>query len=209
MVSLNYDYLEKLIAESMMDQKELAADIGLPEKFFTRLKSDGSNLNVGEFCRVVDYFGVDVDELLTAESNENARAKMFKGRQFFEQYYKYEEKTHTMPPPEADAYTSSWVSDVSSNKNYTKSPEQFYVEQKNDYKRTFEIFETMENVLTSTVCSATCPVPDKEMLRKRLIEYMVYGTRPKLTGISQRKIISLANKACVSLIDELEYKKLI
>lgn len=209
MVTLNYGYLEKLIAESMMDQKELAADIGLPEKFFTRLKSDGSNLNVGELCMMVDYFDVDVDELLTAESNENIRAKMSKGRKFFEQYYKYEDKVHTMPPPEADAYKSSWVSDVSSNKLYTKSPEQFYVEQKNDYRRTTEIFETMENVITSVACTASCPALHKELLRKSLIEYLVYGTRPRLSGISQRKFISLANKACMNLIDELEYKKLI
>ena len=209
MVTLNYGYLEKLIAESMMDQKELAADIGLPEKFFTRLKSDGSNLNVGELCQMVDYFDVEVDELLSAEPNEKIRTKMSKGRRFFEQYYKYEDKVHTMPPPEADAYKSSWVSDVSSAKLYTKSPEQFYVEQKNDYKRTSDIFETMENVLTSAVCSTTCPVSDKEILRKRLIEYLVYGSRPNLPGISQRRFISLANKACANLIDELEYKKII
>ena len=43
----------------------------------------------------------------------------------------------------------------------------------------------------------------------KVVEKKVITCPEKIQGISQRKFISLANKACNNLIDELEYKKLI
>lgn len=209
MVSLNYGYLEKLIAESKMDQKELAMEIGLPEKFFSKLETDGSNLNVGNLCMMVDYFGVNVEELITNGTSSNFKDKISQGKKIFAKYYEYQRKVICTPEPDIEAYKSSWVSDISTRSVYTKSPEQFYVEQKSEYKHTVGIFDTMENVLISIVSSYNCDVSKKDILKSYIIEYLVYGIRPYNTIISSRQLTSLANKACINLVDELEYKKII
>lgn len=209
MTKLNYSLLEKLIAESKMDQKDLAEEMGLPEKFFSKLKEDGSNLSVVELCTMVDFFGVGVDELLSFGMDENFASKISKGRKYFSKYYDYEKKILTMPEPDVDAYKSSWVSDISSARAYTGSPEQFYVEQKNEYRRMTEIFASMENVLTSIVCCVGCSLSAKRLLKNDILEYLVYGVRPNSADFSVRKIVVLSNKACINLINELEFKKLL
>lgn len=209
MISLNFRYLETLIAESKKDYKQLALDMGLPEKFFTRLKEDGSNLSVGELCILIDYFGINVDELITIDSHDNIRSKISTGRKYFSKYYEYEEKIMNMPSPDVEYYKSSWVSDVRLGQAYMGSPEQFYVEHKNEYKRMLDIFQTMENVLTSIVSSLHCSLQEKKDIRNELIEYLAFGAISSETKGSTRQIKSLANRACVNLIDVMEYKKLL
>lgn len=208
MYHFNYEYLEKLIIESKETQKDLAKNIGLPEKFFSKLDRDGNNLTFSDLCRLASFFDIDVDELFIYGNKNEQKLKKEKGKYYFSKYYEYKEKYLTLNPPEPDSIYSSWVSDVHAKSSYINSPVHSYIDKKNEYKRILEIFETMENVLISVVSCINIEPQKKEEVLGDIITYLVYGMDIMRFKGNKRKIIKYADKACIELVNQLEFKKI-
>ena len=209
MLTLNYNFLEKLVAESKMDQKQLAMEIGLPEKFFSKIDVAGKNLSVGELCLLAEYFGTNIEDLLISGSPIEISNKIAKGKRYFARYYIYEDKYRSMMPPEMFKYKSAWVSDVMATPAYHTSQEEKYVEEVEGQNKICLIYQTMESVLTGIVSAVDCKLSEKRQLRDDLLAYLVYGIKTCVSNVNRGQIVSMANRACIRLIDELEYKKVI
>lgn len=209
MVTLNYNFLEKLVAESKMDKKDLAMEIGLPEKFFSKLDIAGKNLSVSELCLLAEYFGTNIEDLMIAGSPIEVSNKIAKGKRLFSKYYEYEDKYRSMAMPEYFKYRSAWLSDVRVTPAYATSQEESFVEEKEGQERICTIYQSMENVLTSIVSAMDCKLSEKKRFRDDLLAYLVYGIKSCISNVNRGQIVSMANRACIRLVNELEYKKAI
>lgn len=209
MLTLNYNFLEKLVAESKMDQKQLAMEIGLPEKFFSKIDVAGKNLSVGELCLLAEYFGTNIEDLLISSSPLEISNKIAKGKRYFTKYYVYEDKYRNLMPPEAFRYNSAWLSDVRVMPAYSTSQEEAFVEEVEGQNKICLIYQSMESVLTGIVSSVDCKLSEKRQLKDDLLAYLVYGIKTCVSNVNRGKIVSMANRACIRLVDELEYKKVI
>ena len=209
MFTLNYSFLEKLVAESKMDQKALAMEIGLPEKFFSKIDVGGKNLSVDELCLLADYFGTSIEDLLVSGSPLEISNKIAKGKRYFAKYYIYEEKYRSLTPPEEFKYKSAWLSDVRVMPAYHTSQEEAFVEEVEGQNKMCLIYQTMESVLIGIVSSVDCKLSEKRQLKDDLLAYLVYGIKTCVSNVNRGQIVSMANRACIRLVDELEYKKVI
>ena len=210
MTLFNIHRIEQILLNTEFNQGELEEKLNLPNKFFSKVKEDGSSISVSDLCKLANSVNADISEFFhSSDDVENKEKKINFGRSLFMQYREIEDKIKDFNLPDVFNYKSPNSDDVVIQTSEHSSCQLNYAIQKEKYDRLLKIKNIMSFTITCVVAGIECDKEIKESIESDLFSLLTINVGYRYLNTDRFLLKRLSDKACIMLVDNLEYKKLL
>lgn len=209
MYKFNFNKINNLFINSFVTQKEICTVLGLPEKYFSRLKEDGSNIKLEDLSKIANYFNLDINWFFTDEEDEYNSEIIQMGKSLFEQYDVVVNKLNTIRLPDPDGYKSPLSDTICVQTSNISSSQMNYIISAEKYNVLMQKRITLDYTLNQVVCDLELSKEAKRKIKLDIFNHLVLGLELKFLSSDKNLLCNLSNKACISAVNQFDLLNLL
>lgn len=205
----NYEQVNNMINNSSKSKRQVAENLMLPEKFFSKLHPDGSNISAEKVARIANYFNCDISSLYIDYEEVKNKAIIKIGRSIFGEYDDIDSKLQNLEIPSYDNYKSPQSDSIRVQTSSISSPQISYILSAEKYQVLKTKKQILDFVLNQVVCDLNTSKETKKKIRDDLMHHLAFSIDYWMVSTDRELLSSLANKACTAVVYQYELTNLL